>query len=613
MESKDEDATQYSAVDSVQRYSVVKSTKSKKRDAIYPGSHHDAHLEPPDPDKLRSVAGGVTRRTDRVERAEPPPSSSRVRTDPKKETSRRRGQGGAGFGSDSDSDSDDGKPKRNRDDDDPKPISRRKHPESQPQDLPDLHTSKVDVEEQERLQQLRALRNVRENWAAIDERRQYFRKERRGREKRLIDVIRQMPARSPMISEAVLDYDARLRDYLDENLYGAIDKVPDGSTLTQPTDLEEIVELVEKKMVTSCSRFDAWKFSSPPIPVCERLVLVLQAIEKECWMSVLPKFFLHRNWHPQASGLCHDFMETSCPKWIDKLYQRETFIDFLLSKYQIKVMNALTDSVGHRISLYMQIQQELENKWNQRVDVPWTHDNLLWTHSYLLWSHTQTQENLKDDWLQHFRESRVDGRLTRSYMDWVIHGVDSDELARFLSEWHRVKRKEALREFLSSMAMVKIQVEQEFCPDIIQPGVVSLVLVKSNHPSTVKEVSAEDLESLGWFHETVDGQRRYWRCEPGNNDSSNYARDIFKVSMDGEVLGAYCLDGPSWAFLEYKPHEFLDAEGRRVSSWTPLQHIPRPILRPLNENEKIALDLPQSRDQSVSGELPEHARPAPAF
>ncbi|RYP52653.1 hypothetical protein DL768_002209 [Monosporascus sp. mg162] len=242
MESKDEDAIQYSTVDNVQRYRAVKSTKPKKRDDISPGSHHDARLEPPDPDKLRSVAGGVTRRTDRVERAEPPPSSSRVRTDPKKERPRRRRQGGAGLGSDSESDSDDDKPKRSRDDDDPKTISQRKLPESQPQDLPDLSTSTVDVEEQERLQQLRALRNVKEKWAAIDERRQYFRKERQGREKQLIDAIRRMPTGPPKIYQGVLDRDVRLREYLDENLYGAINKVTDGSTLTQLTDLEEIVE-----------------------------------------------------------------------------------------------------------------------------------------------------------------------------------------------------------------------------------------------------------------------------------------------------------------------------------------------------------------------------------
>ncbi|RYP88542.1 hypothetical protein DL769_000238 [Monosporascus sp. CRB-8-3] len=354
MESKGEDAAQYSTGDSVQRYPVVKPTKSNKRDAISPGSHHDARLELLDPDKLRRVAGGVTRRTDRVERAEPPPSSPRFTAGVERERPRRRRQGGAGFGSDSDSDSDDDKPKRNRDNDDPKPISRRKLPESQPQDLPDLPTSKVlpiskaDVEEQERLQQLRDLRIAKENWAAIDERRGYFHKERQGREKQLRDATQRMSSRPREIPWFVLDRDARLREYLDENLYGAIDKVPDERT--------------------------------------------------------------------------------------------------------------------------------------------------------------------------------------------------------------------------------KIQVEQVFCPDIIQRGEVSLVLVKGNHPSTVKNVSAKDLERLGWFHETVHGQRRYWRCEPSKIDSRGLARNIFKVGMDGEILGAYCRNGRSWAFWEYGE--------------------PQPPPRPLNAAETKALGFP---------------------
>ncbi|RYP15329.1 hypothetical protein DL765_005785 [Monosporascus sp. GIB2] len=594
MEWKGEDAGQYSTVDSVQRYAIIKTTKSTKPDATSLESHAGARLEPPGPDKLRSVAGGVTRRTDRVERAEPPPSSSRVRADVKRERPRRRRQGGAGFGSDSDSDSDDDKPKRNRDDDDPKHISRRKLPESQPQDLPDLPMSEVDVEEQERLQQLRALRNVKEKWEAIDERRRYCRKERWGREKQLLDAIRRMPSGSPTIYQGVIDRDARLREYLDENLYGAIDKIPDESTLTQLTDLEEIVEHVEERMLESCSEFSNPKWLQRPKPMGERVVSVLQSVEQACWLSVSTDILTYRRRFRNTEGddeqfeltydrprgcipeMCRSYMAACYPDRINGTHIREPFIDMLSRKYRIKVIDAMIGSVLDRIGLHMQIQQELEEKWHQRFEGrEATHINGHLTDIYLKWSYRQIQGDPKDDWLQRFRESRVNRHLTQPYMDWVFDGVSLGQLDRFRMEWHRVKREKALREFRASMASVKIQVEQEFCPDIIQPGAVSLVLVKGNHPSTVKNVSAEVLESLGWFHEMVNGQRRYWRCKLSNKGPLGFARDILKVGMDGEVLGAYCLDGPSWAFLEYKE--------------------PQLVLRPLNAAEEIALDLPQSR------------------
>ncbi|RYP39360.1 hypothetical protein DL767_002271 [Monosporascus sp. MG133] len=202
MKSKGEDTAQSSKVGNVQRHPVVKSIYSENRDAVSPRSLRDARSRPLDPHDDRVAACVVTRRTDRMERAESPPSSSqgrtgfgrggprhrgqggasratqtakrleraksppsssRGRTGLGRRGPRRRGRGGAGSGGGGDGGSDGDKPKRNWSDDDPKPISRPKLPESQPQDLPDRSTSRRYAEEQERPQQLRDLRNVKKN------------------------------------------------------------------------------------------------------------------------------------------------------------------------------------------------------------------------------------------------------------------------------------------------------------------------------------------------------------------------------------------------------------------------------------------------------------------
>lgn len=543
MEPQGEEATQQT----VQRYRVTKPTKTEERDIVPSESRYDAHLELPDPSKLRNAAGGVTRRTDRVERAEPPPNPTRTATNPrKKEQPHRRRKGGAGFGGDSGSDSDDDKPKRNRDDDGSKPTSRRRLPQRKPVDVPDSSAFQLNAEEQDRLQQLRALRNVKEKWTALDEQRQHCRYNYKAR---TICLARDMQGglfQSPQIFKGVIDRDMRLREYLDEMLYGAITEMPDGNSPTQLTDLEEIVEQVEKRMIVPCSRFDSWKFAGKPWG--ERLVLVLEALEKAFWNDLSSFWWIamddecsEQEWYRRVTQRCSAFMFRTCPPKSSTVNTRRTFIDTLLSQFEENIVRAMIGAVPYPIS------------------------------------HSRLQRGPKGTkWLDRFRESRVDGRLAPSYIEWVTAGADLDQLKRFCVEWHAVKREEALREFRESMKMVKMKVEQVFCPDIIQPGVVSVVLIKGDHLATVKDVSAYDLASLGWFHESVDGQHRYWRCGLANYDSWDVARDIYKVGMDGEFLGAFVCVDSSWALLEYDE----DNEGA--------------FYRPLNAVEEMALDIPMS-------------------
>lgn len=187
---------------------------------------------------------------------------------------------------------------------------------------------------------------------------------------------------------------------------------------------------------------------------------------------------------------------------------RETFIDVLLAQYKRKVMDAMCAAVPHIIS-ESEFRRGPEGLWQQGI-----------------------------------RDSRVGGALTPSYLQWVTADVCPAQLDRFCEKWDRVKRKEALREFRNSAGM---KIEQVSCPDISKPGVMSLVLAKGEHLAGVRDIPATDLWSLGWFHESVNGHVRYWRCEPGNYDGWGMANDTFKVDMDGRVLRAFCYHSSSWA------------------------------------------------------------------
>ncbi|KAK7755881.1 hypothetical protein SLS62_002168 [Diatrype stigma] len=516
MELQGEFATQHNG----RRYCVTKSIiNTEIPDTISSTSRYDALLELPDPSKLRNAAGVVTRRTDRRESAEAPPGPPQSRTIwPRTAQAQRKKKGGAGFGDSSDSDSDDDKPKRNRGGESRKPvIQRRKFPGMQPGGLPSSSVSQLSAEEEQRLEQLRTLRAVKDNWAAIDKRRQHYNNMRQKIETELIHTMRQGPFESPEIPKGVLDCNIRLREQLEEILYGTIRKIPQHGTSTESNDLEEIVEQIEKRMVAWCHDFDAYHFSGLPTNV--RLAAVLQACEKSFWKYM---FLDEYTWPTTRDEECYiiaqEYVTGACRDYMEKHGQqpgivsgRETFIDVLLSQYKRKVMDAMCAAVPHIIS------------------------------------ETQFKQGPEGLWQQSIRDSRVGGRLTPSYVQWVTADVCPTQLNRFCEEWHRVKREEALRGFRASAGT---KIEQVFCPDISKPGVVSLVLVKGDHLAEVRDIPAKDLWSMGWFHETMNGQIRYWRCEPGNYDGWGMANDIFKVDMDGRVLGAFCYHNSAWALLE---------------------------------------------------------------
>jgi len=110
---------------------------------------------------------------------------------------------------------------------------------------------------------------------------------------------------------------------------------------------------------------------------------------------------------------------------------------------------------------------------------------------------------------------------------------------------------------------LKISIEQVFCRDIVQKGGTSLVTFKGTLATSIKKVSPHHMDMMVWFFDYKTG--KYWRFTVESVRVSKYGSTsgIFKVDMDGKILGMYPREG---AIITSE--EALGRQGRHVEQST---------------------------------------------
>ncbi|KAF7515139.1 hypothetical protein G7054_g14737 [Neopestalotiopsis clavispora] len=353
----------------------------------------------------------------------------------------------------------------------------------------------------------------------------------------LIQFRRNFKFVAPSISKRVLERDQARQGYLEEVLYGVIKEDEDEEEHSQLDDLEEIVDRVESELVNRVSHFEEWKVRK--LQTHQRIIMALDRAEKELWkspelMDAVANDEAHnaKSFAQNIRGIVDSFLlkDASLPDTTQK-----TFID------------RLADACWEDIISYITVEI-----------LSATTEDLL-------------ESSPSGAWLEPFEESRINHASTPAYRQWLIGSLTPGNERKLCRELYRLKRQEIVREYKSCMETVKMSVKQEFCLGAVHPDEVSLVLMKGNHLTGVRAVSRSTLRAMGWFHDMAT--KDYWRC--ALYDKNDDSVELIKVSMDGEVLGLFCLDKGLPVCLEY---------------WEPEENYGITV-RPMYETEWAALDL----------------------
>ncbi|SPO00537.1 uncharacterized protein DNG_03285 [Cephalotrichum gorgonifer] len=501
------------------------STAGEKTPPIFelgePQREVEGGLVLPEPE-YRNVAGDVRRRTDRVVRAEPPPTTqpSASQTPRRSPHNRRRPRKHLGHDGGSDSDSSDEDRNRNSGggDDSGGVLKQRQRPpppvtEANETFRPDKRM--LEQEEEKRIRDMRIMREVEEKWGDIRDERRHCQRQGEFRRRALVrfhdrgqakkqkyllaslqgaprkevdEALEDLKAEShdPFWSKDIRNFvrrmDQQRHDYLDEALYHNMEDNFGPVTGNRPahTWVRPTLERVEIGFLRRCKSSDTdWglDWSKPPPTLQMHVVHVIKHMSKEYWA-------LHVS---SGSNLGVDHwmhrMTTirSSPKEADSALALNVLVDAYIVKVRRSILRALDSDL-------------------------------------------QTQELFLEPLYKLILNSRSGNLMSTDYTEWLFKGVDDAEIEQCFV------RMTAFAKFRENMKFVNMIIKHEFCPDIVKPGVVSLIMFKDTLATSTKEVSAEDLHTLGWFR-SHEGE--YWRFELNDNPRSKiYAPDaIFKTFL----------------------------------------------------------------------------------
>lgn len=551
-----------------QKIHGLKSVLKEKRPVISEIQQVQVAL-PTNPENTREISGHVRRKSAGTSRAQPPPrrqphiaSSIKDSKTSKREKTRRS----LGNSEDSDSDSDSNSAQQGKEDG-TTIVTRQKKVEdavsceNEPADLEALER-----EDRERMKLFQVLRNVALKWEDVGHVRRNHRREgdfrrekllRRFWKKRdnahaelmlsfrnMIEPRRQNEAlqifhdyyddatKSDRLREEIRKWDSRRQDFLDEALYGDIEeKLREQSQKRKPAKtLEEIILRVESDLIDSFPAFDCpWRgwglqpherYSSDPtrhgmstlreslnskVSSEQRLANILGEMYLEWWIELVraPRIGLRE----MITARLESFHKTH--RGSDELSRIR---GFLIEPY----LKRLSAGISHALEV------ALESGVSPEASIHQFPDHL--------------------DIIQTIKESRVNGSLTRDYMDWISSDLSVEDIENICEAWTITLRTDTCRTYRTTMASI-VDIRQEFCLGVRKPGVVSLILLKGGYPATVKDVSAEELESMGWFEDENGG---YWRYEYESaywRGTKSGEMAIFRVTMEGEVQGMRSLNG----------------------------------------------------------------------
>jgi len=491
----------------------------------------------PDPE-YRHLAGHVRRKTGGAVRATPPPShpqqtSSTPRNRPPNQRKKGSNRFGNGSGSDSDSDSDPNRKLRRNGDG----ISGARRRPAKPSDASEPllpNRAAIEREESERMKLFRVLQEVTDKWGRIRHRRRENQEAGDRREQLLLRRYAEMRGqcstsleypgavtrvhRLEVLQESQDDWqdsgwmsrmvckiekwEANRRCFLDEVLYGDIEKKlleeeQCGMAPGKPSvHLEAILGRVESDVISRCHQFDPstrdWGLSFPSLEL--RLVAIVKALYQGLWIHLSQP----GNEAADLVAATAAFVEENCP---DRSLFRDN--EALTDAYMAKIIEGLVEAALR------------DRSTAQRNPNP---------------------ESLR--LVRIIRESRNDGHMTSAYMGWICSDVEANVVEQCCVQWEKGRKAEAVEKLRSALRSI---IQQEFCPNIIRPGVVSLVLLKADIAQTVRNVSEGELMEIGWFSQSPQFLgSKYWRyelCSRGLEDT------ILKVSMAHEILGMWMPNG----------------------------------------------------------------------
>lgn len=483
----------------------------------------------PEPE-FRHVSGDVRRRTDRVATADRPPanvsrSTQYTTTRQRSSQNRRRRRQNLGDGGSSDSESDDtNRNRKGRDDDQGSwgGIASTKQPlrVERPKDVSGRIAELLELEKEEsdRVMKMRLMRRFEEKWSAIRDSRQEMQERSERRKKSLISY-----------KEAFLE-EKYQKEQLEE-LHGAI------------------TTLVADEAWLSCLR--DWAV---------RLHKQQQDRLDEAFYHHVDDESCHHHPTGDLSWVSRDLLRKTIEKvetaFLERLYPLGYRSSRCLGLDPPPTLEAnLVQAMQFLAAKCQDLQDARISLGSCRttgIVTPLVTDRLVedYCEKVLARLYLPCRSWLGvgpfDDFILASRDPHNNGELTDDYVEWVCSGIGLAELER------SCLRVDAFEQFRSDRLIYhKMGTEQVFLlaeDDVRMP---CLVTFKSDRAVSVKYLSAQDLDKVGWF---PGGPRRpayYWRFE---YDAKH--RATFKIREDGEVLGVYV--GQS---------DFVDWGDRRFASY----------------------------------------------
>ncbi|KAJ3544790.1 hypothetical protein NM208_g2863 [Fusarium decemcellulare] len=476
--------------------------------------------------EYRNVAGHVRRtQQSNTSMAQPPPRNPQRATlarPLRPSDSQKRGKGTLRDGDNSDSESDrDSNRKRQRDEDGGTLRSPRPR-KTEPGDMPQRLMPNYDEEDAKRMKLHRVLKDIESEGKRIRESRAHNRRQAPKWKADLVSHVSQHETlRTPCEEEDsqiqkekmlgnIRAWQSKMQTFLDEALYGDVEEKlleegQSGIGAGKPLDyLEDVLLQVESGIYQRCSNcgFYAPNDADSQALMGDELDLVATVVAfcRNLWCYVSGIRDVNKQ---SITAAASRFVEKNCNSSKDTRVARD--IKALEDAYMLTLRDGFVD-------MFLKDRQFL---WRPRGE--------------------QSLESVRA-----IRFSRRKGHLTSEYMDWAISAADLEEVEKCCARMQQEIRAETIRTYKETMRSVT-EITQEFCPNLVRPGLVSLVLFKGSYAATIRDVSDAELREMGW-HIDQRAELRYWRYtvdERVDGQSGIAKMTIFKISMDDEVMGMW--------------------------------------------------------------------------
>lgn len=453
--------------------------------------------------EVRTVAGDVRRRTDRVTNAEaPPPSKSDTKSSTKNRAGKGKGRQEKSFGDGEDSGSDrERKKPGNRGSGDGRVAVKKP--------LPAVAVGRswgLSEAEEQAIKLRRAITAMDGRWAAFERHNQEC-KAKSGNRGPVLIAKTNLPFASLMVSEDtrlnLSKYERYMEEYKREALFGHMrdQAMEDDETNKMTADssdhfLEDVLLSVEDALIRRCHDF-YWSPNSRLYGKVAKMSLMMEHMQEELWEEIKDSVFDEGQ---NQRELVAKFLSEHCPG--------PMIFDLLADQYFLILFEDLVEGVVAKRS---------------GLDVP---------------ALTLVKE-LKDS-------RREEDQLSLKYAKWAISVLHPTELVKRCKNW---PRDTAINNFRSMFKNCK----QEFVEDpsdTSSKSTVSLVLLKGTKLVNIQPVSSTDLDQLGWYRQDNRFCRyqrkrvqvshlwqKYLGMKTEITSGKSWLDVVLEVSMDGEVIG----------------------------------------------------------------------------